>query len=157
MEIETETPDGEVEVRRKFVCTCCVVDAQARCIIVNQMSPSGHFACPFCLHSGLSSGGAVHYPILPPIPFPERRTDAGIRACMREAGNDHFPPGQDHVQGFKGPSWLMNLAHFSLGKGIVTDDLHPFSGVIEGHTKLLFTRTRDYIPPYYIGDRFSPL
>ena len=145
-------PYGQLEeIRSKFVPTCCVVDAQARCSILNLNSPAGYCGCPFCDHRGLYVGGAVHFPYLPPVPVPLRRTHEEIRRCMI-AGAANGGRGEGHVLGFKGASQLMLMDHFHLSKGVVTDDMHPFAGVIKHHTEILMTRTVNHRPAYYIGD-----
>ena len=142
--------EEQEEIRSKFYPTCCVVDAKARCAALNLNGPTGYCACPNCDHRGVYVGGAVHYPFLPPIPIPQRRTAEEIQMCMLQAAE---MGGRGNVLGFKGASQLMLLDYFSLGNGVVTDDMHPFAGVIKHHTDLLMHRTRDYRPPYYIGSK----
>jgi hypothetical protein len=147
--VRWQPAEAKEEVISKFIPTCFVVDAQARCAILNLNGPTGYCACPFCDHGGVYVGGCVHFPILPPVPIPHRRTHLDIVRCMIEASENLA--GRDNVLGFKGASQLMLMDYFNLSKGVVTDDLHPFSGVIEHHTEILLTRTREYEPPYYFG------
>lgn len=132
--------DG-VEVTSRFFPTFCVVDAMARCEILNQKSPAGYFSCNFCTHSGEWVNG-MKFALLPPIPrpLPERRTHDDIVECMLE-----------ERRGFKGPAAIMNLDHFDLGIGFPTDDLHPiFLGATVFHLSLFMTHVGE---DYYIGDK----
>ena len=133
--------DG-VQVISYFYPTFCVVDAMARCEVLNTVTPTGFFSCNFCTHSGVYVNGGVKYPLLPPIPrpLPHRRTHDELVECMINAP----------MQGVKGPAAIMNLEHFDLGSGFSTDDLHPiFLGAATFHLSIFMTSVGE---DYYIGE-----
>ncbi|KAE8737879.1 hypothetical protein FOCC_FOCC016659 [Frankliniella occidentalis] len=133
---------GKGIITSKFIATVCAVDAKARCIIMNMNPPTAYHGCTFCPIQGVQANG-IHFPVQEEMPEP--RTHAELQDLM-EAAHDN-PNG--NYEGVKGISPLMYLRHFDLGKGMSTDDLHPFfEGVVQFHMDKLLTENN---APYYIG------
>ena len=145
---------GGPVVNSKFSPLCCTVDSKARCIMLNQIGPTGYYACNFCTISGVQANG-VKFPIHPhpqQAVNPVLRTDAMMRRDMTTALNLRLQGEQDFSQqGMQGVSVLNNLRHFDLVRGFSTDDLHPiFEGVVRHHIGLLVD-TKHEDQPWYIG------
>ena len=141
------THNGENK-RSRFVPICCTADSKARCQVLNMTEPTGYGACGFCDHLGVQARG-VKFPNWPAdrphhnLPEPRPRSHDSIIEDMIAAHNAGHP-----VNGFKGPSELMNLDNFDLKEGFSTDDLHPlFLGVMKDLFEELFTPGNNY----YIG------
>lgn len=125
-------PDGNL-VRSRFLPTCMLVDAKARCNILSMAQFNGYFPCSWCDIRGIYSAGNMRFPsrTVAPLLIPELRTHDGMVAMIREAQETGT-----NVRGHKGAPEIMNLLHFQLDKGCVTDDLHPiFEGVVKSHTQ----------------------
>ncbi|KAJ1518963.1 hypothetical protein ONE63_011417 [Megalurothrips usitatus] len=78
--------DGE-EVNSKFIPTCGIVDAKARCEVLNMAPPTAYHGCTLCTIRGVQANG-VKFPVLPHpeiVDPPVRRTDAQIKAQMLQA------------------------------------------------------------------------
>ena len=146
-------PNGIEVTSRFFPCAFCA-DAKARAHAMNLSLHSGHGACPYCEHPGVSfrgmkfplpgtevvvpqPNGGVRIVNVPEVIHP--RNDAGIRADMQQAHLQHRK-----IHGFKGVTVLMNLRHFDLGYGCSPDDLHPvYLGVTKFLTKLIINDAPD--------------
>ena len=131
------TSNGENKQSR-FVPFCCTADSKARCQVLFMTEPTGHHACGFCNHEGVQARG-IKFPNWPAnaphqnLPEPMSRTHATIVQDMLQAANE------GPVNGFKGPSQIMNLDHFDMKEGFSTDDLHPvFVGVVKDYMEELF-------------------
>ena len=127
--------DGN-QVQCRFFPHFLITDAMARCECLSMKSPAAYYGCTLCLHPGVFADGAVRFPIWPPVPNPELRTDQGIKNDMVEATEE----GRE-IRGVKGASCFMNLNYFDLAKDVPIDDLHPlFLGVTESHIGELILR-----------------
>lgn len=119
--IEWSPEEGNI-IRSRFFVTCLCLDARARAALLNLNLYSGHFSCAFCLHPAVKIG-AMKFP-LPCTPIVRMRRNIEQVYVVPEAPlRTHEGIQEDMIQatltgrtvnGFKGPSVLLNLEGIDL-------------------------------------------
>ncbi|XP_075744269.1 uncharacterized protein LOC119180150 [Rhipicephalus microplus] len=123
---------SKVHHSRVFVL-CCAVDAPARAAVLNMVQFNGLHGCPRCLTVATHKDGGMRY-IVPPA---EARTHSQVVRDMHIA-----QATQSTVNGIKGPSALMSLDGFNLGKEISAEYMHcVLLGVTRQITEVFFSTT----------------
>lgn len=110
---------------------------------------NGKFGCTFCPHSTETINGICKYPITETV-YPLRTHD-GIIQDMKATVNTREDGTVviTEITGVKGPSTLMNLNYFDLGKCMSAESMHLlYLGAIRQYTELLLSACDK---PYYIG------
>ncbi|XP_034255464.1 uncharacterized protein LOC117653720 isoform X2 [Thrips palmi] len=150
--IEWSPQEGNIIQTRLFP-TCFCLDARARASLLNLNLYSGHSSCPFCVHPGVYLNGAMKFPVpgteimlvrrqrqqLYVVPETPLRTHQEIQQNMIQA----LQTGRT-VNGFRGPSVLLNLEHVNLSNCCSPDDLHAiYLGVTKFLTNLIIEEAED--------------
>ncbi|XP_077491955.1 uncharacterized protein LOC144102597 [Amblyomma americanum] len=114
---------------------CCSVDAPARAALLNMVPFNGYFGCPWCFVRGEHVEGSMRYIIKEQ---PEARTTYMVIRDMKLAeGYDNI------INGFKGPSALMNLGGLDLVHSVLI-------GVVRQVTEIILS-TSNSGQHFYVG------
>ncbi|CAN8023538.1 unnamed protein product [Ixodes persulcatus] len=130
-------------VSSKVYAVCCCLDAPARAAVQNQVQFNGYFGCPWCMVAGEHLEGAMRFPEAHQI---EERTHELVLRDMKYAVTYDTT-----VNGFKGPSPLINLENYDMVSGQACEYMHS---VLLGVTKQLTEHLLDSsnsAERFYIG------
>ncbi|XP_064463261.1 uncharacterized protein LOC135378385 [Ornithodoros turicata] len=126
---------------------CCCVDAPARAAVQNQVLFSGFFSCPWCVVRGEYADGAVRFPSSEPG---EERVPERVIRDMELAVEC-----ATQINGFKGPSPLINLRNYDIVWGQATEYMHSvLLGVARQLTEYILDSSNS-TERFYIGSPSS--
>ncbi|CAN8023540.1 unnamed protein product, partial [Ixodes persulcatus] len=130
-------------VSSKVYAVCCCLDAPARAAVQNQVQFNGYFGCPWCMVAGEHLEGK--YLIMHAHQIEERTHELVLRDMKYAVTYDTT------VNGFKGPSPLINLENYDMVSGQACEYMHS---VLLGVTKQLTEHLLDSsnsAERFYIG------
>ncbi|XP_077551223.1 uncharacterized protein LOC144164841 [Haemaphysalis longicornis] len=135
--------DGMALHRSKAYALCCSVDAFARASVLNMIRFNGLSGCPWCLIQAKHEQGSLRY--FDKVTEP-RTHESVIRDMLISCMDDD---DDTTVNGFRGPSALMNLHGFDLVAGISVDYMHcVLLGVWRQVTDAWFNSKNSDLPFY---------
>lgn len=133
---------GNIHITSRVFCISSVADSPAKAAMQNMLQFNGYYGCGWCLHPGKAIEGTVKYPLLTE-PVQDRTEDETIANMTAAAASRRT------VQGFKGPSPLLNVPGFNIVWGFQPDYMHcVLLGVVRQITDLWFTAVGE---EYYVG------
>ncbi|KAG0410584.1 hypothetical protein HPB47_012284 [Ixodes persulcatus] len=103
-------------VSSKVYAVCCCLDAPARAALQNQVQFNGYFGCPWCMVTGEHLEGAMRFPEAHQI---KERTHELVLRDMKYAVTY-----ETTVNGFTGPSPLINLENHDMVSGQACEYMH---------------------------------
>ena len=135
--------NGETDIHSKLFGLCCCADAPARAAMQNTMKFNGYYGCGLCYHPGKIVDRVIKYTF--DVCDYNDRTDSEVLDDMTRSVNE----GRT-VRGIKGPSALINLAHFPICWGFPPDFMHCLLlGVVRQLSELWFSSPAASL--FYIG------
>lgn len=151
--IEVTSPE-----RGDFICHGFLLvgtaDLPARSLLCNSVQYNGAYGCWKCVQKGITAKvgkGHTHvFPFSSENPKGPLRTDDSVLQDARKViQQKETSTTLQHVNGVKGPSWLLLFPNFSIVDGIAIDYMH---GVLLGVQKLLL---RLWFDKSFIGKPFN--
>lgn len=150
--LEWKNAENEIIVSKFIPCQCCA-DAIARARALNILQFNGKMGCNLCKHCTEKLEGVKQRKYTMSDEVPEKRTHEETIEEMKKAAKECGPGKKNpkHINGVKGPTFLMYLNFFNLISNVIVDPMHCiFLGVIRQYMDILITSVGE---EFYIGSR----